>query len=615
VAIAATELRPRSAVALFDAAVRLAARSTGLWALTLPGGAAVTAAAIHFLDQARAGDDGWAPALWLTGAWFFRAVCQGAASHWAKQLLVGRGETGAARSLLEALKRLPSLAIATVVLGTVSTLILVLTLGIGVFFFNAHLAGFAGVMQGKGHPMAIWGTANRLLGPARRTANAVRICLWSQWVLALNLHIGAQIGLSLAQSLLGLDLTFAERYASLDNPTWVLSIVALTFAVVEPVRAALGTLLLLDGQVRQEGLDLLSAVEQLPSRARPSRAAAAAVAVALLAVAAPARAQDDEDAGPPSVSDLTTHTLSLAGACDVASGDLSPRLGALSRLDEDQRRAYQRFLDRLGWYVDDEECDDARALLFSALDQVELSVHTAASHPGPEAASVRARAILDRPEFQQPPPRKLRPKEEAHQGEESAWDRFWRQIGEWLRELFRPRRQVQVPEQELNVGGGQAIANGLAIFLVAGVLVALAALVVLRRRRRGGDGLTQELDVVSAPLAAATQESALSRPPEGWAALADELAARGQYREAVRGLYLAALSRLHREGALDYDPSLSNWDHVRRFKGPPPWKPPFRELTLRFDFVFYGNVGGTADGYRDFRALSRPLLDPAAASA
>jgi hypothetical protein len=50
---------------------------------------------------------------------------------------------------------------------------------------------------------------------------------------------------------------------------------------------------------------------------------------------------------------------------------------------------------------------------------------------------------------------------------------------------------------------------------------------------------------------------------------------------------------------------------VRRYKGPPPWKPPFRELTLRFDFVFYGNVGATAEGYRDFRTLSRPLLDPA----
>ncbi|HEY8210113.1 MAG TPA: DUF4129 domain-containing protein [Myxococcaceae bacterium] len=611
-AIAATELRPRSAVALFDAAVRLAARSTGLWALTLPGGAAVTAAAIHYLDTYRGGDDTWGPALWLTGAWFFRGLCQGAASHWAQQLLVGPGEASAARSFLAALKRLPSLIIATVVLGAVAWLSATLTLGVGVFFFSAHLAGYAAVMQGKGHPVAIWATANKLLGPARRTANMVRICLWSQWVLAINLHLGTLLGLELAETLLGLEVSFANRYASTDNPAWILTVLALTFALVEPVRAALGTLLLLDGRVRQEGLDLLSAVEQLPSRARPARPAAAVALVLLCALGAPdARAQDDGDdeaPRPATANQLTTHTLQLAKDCEVQADEVRPQLRALSRLDGGQRLAYQRFLDRLGWYVDDGECDDARTLLFHALDQVNLAAEQKTGQ-GPESASVRARAILDRPEFQQPPPRKAKPKEEPGPTEETAWNRFWRRMGEWLREFLRPRRDVQPREVDLSPGGGEVMANGLAVVLVAAVLAVLAWL-VLRRPRRAGNA-DPEPDVVSSPLAPpGVQESALSRPPEGWAALADELASKGQYREAVRGLYLAALSRLHREGALDYDPSLSNWDHVRRYKGPPPWKPPFRELTLRFDFVFYGNVGGTAEGYRDFRALSRPLLDP-----
>lgn len=613
-AIAANELRPRSALALFDAAVRLAARSTGLFALTLPGGAAVTAAAIHYLDAYRGGDDTWEPALLLTAAWFFRGICQGAASHWAQQLLVGPGEASAARSFLAALKRAPSLIIATVVLGATAVLTSALTLGIGVFFFSAHLAGYAAVMQGKGHPVAIWATANKLLGPARRTANAVRICLWSQWVLAFNLHLGAQLGLNLAQTLLGLEVTFADRYASLDNPTWDLTLLALTFALVEPVRAALGTLLLLDGQVRQEGLDLLSAVEQLPSRARPKPLAAAALValVALLALAAPgvARAGGDEDEDTPrpaTAAELAAGTLKLGRQCEVKAHELQPRLESLGNLDANQRLAYQRFLDRLGWYVDEGECDEARTFLFRGLDQVGVA---AAPGQGPESASVRARAILDRPEFQQPPPRKAKPPEPKKEGE-NAWNRFWRRVGEWLRELLRPRRETRAPDVDLSPGGGEMVADGLAVVLVAGVVIALAVLVLRRPRRPQGE---EALDVETAPLQpSAVQESALSRPPEGWAALADELAARGHYREAVRGLYLAALSRLHREGALDYDPSSSNWDHVRRFKGPPPWKPPFRELTLRFDFVFYGNVGASAEGYRDFRALSRPLLDPNAA--
>ncbi len=102
--------------------------------------------------------------------------------------------------------------------------------------------------------------------------------------------------------------------------------------------------------------------------------------------------------------------------------------------------------------------------------------------------------------------------------------------------------------------------------------------------------------------------SALARPPEGWAHLADELAAQGEYREAVRSLYLALLSRLHREGAILYDSTLSNWDYLRDFKGRRDWLPPFRELTRRFDFAWYGNLPVGADGYHDFRALTQPLL-------
>ena len=613
-AIAANELRPRSAVALIDAAIRLASRSTGLWVLTVPGSAALTIAAIHFLDAYRGGDETWEPALLLTGAWFFRVICQGAASHWAQELLIGPGEASAARSFLATLHRAPSLIIGTVMMTAIALLTTVLTLGIGVFVFTAQMAGIAAVMQGKGHPLAIWGTTGKLLGPVKGAFNRrvwIRISLWSVWVLAINLHLAAKLGLDLAQSILGLEVTFAERYASPDNPTWILTLAVLTFALMEPVRAALGTLLLLDGRVRQEGLDLLSAVEQLPSRARPKPAAAAAL-VALLALAAPgvARAQDD-DAHPASAAELAAATLKLGHTCEVKASEIQPKLEVLTRLDENQRLAYQRFLDRLAWYVDDDECTEARTFLFHGLDQVQVAP---AASQGPESASVRARAILDRPEFQQPPPRKAKPQEEPKKDGENAWDRFWRRFGEWLRDLLRPRRETTRP-QEVDIApvGGQAVANGLAVVLVAGVLVALAVLILRRPRRPSTE---EALDVVTAPLApSAVQESALSRPPEGWAALADDLAARGLYREAVRGLYLAALSRLHREGALDYDPSLSNWDHVRRYKGPPPWKPPFRELTLRFDFVFYGNVGASASGYRDFRALSRPLLDPAAPTA
>jgi hypothetical protein len=88
------------------------------------------------------------------------------------------------------------------------------------------------------------------------------------------------------------------------------------------------------------------------------------------------------------------------------------------------------------------------------------------------------------------------------------------------------------------------------------------------------------------------------------------MAARGNYREAVRCLYLALLSRLHRDGAITYDVTLSNWDYLRHFKGQREWLPPFRELTRRFDFAWYGNVPVGVEGYQDFRLLTEPMLNP-----
>jgi Domain of unknown function (DUF4129) len=138
------------------------------------------------------------------------------------------------------------------------------------------------------------------------------------------------------------------------------------------------------------------------------------------------------------------------------------------------------------------------------------------------------------------------------------------------------------------------------------VLVALLLRALGQRQK--DESAQLEVSTLDSTALAQDPMSALARPPEGWAHLADELAAKGQYRDAVRSLYLALLSRLHREGAILYDSTLSNWDYLRQFKGNREWLPPFRELTRRFDFAWYGNLPVGADGYRDFRSLTAPLL-------
>jgi hypothetical protein len=145
-----------------------------------------------------------------------------------------------------------------------------------------------------------------------------------------------------------------------------------------------------------------------------------------------------------------------------------------------------------------------------------------------------------------------------------------------------------------------------AVLAVGGVL----AWLLLRGggRRRPVETALDEAGAMVEQQLSGDPSSALSRPAETWAGLADALAARGELREAIRHLYLALLARLHRDGAIDYDPTVSNWDYLLGFKGSPQVKTAFRELTRRFDFAWYGNVLVTPPAWAAFRATAEPVL-------
>jgi hypothetical protein len=442
-----------------------------------------------------------------------------------------------------ALARAPSLLSAVAYLFVFNLLTMSVTLGLGFFFLTAHLVGYAVTLQGKGNPLGLYGTCARMLGPARSSATGVRLLMLVQLLVFFNLHIGANTLLYVGRKLLGIDLTFAERFASLDNTAWLVFLVAVTFTLFEPLRAATSTLLLVDGRVRQEGLDLLAAVQQLPSRPTAASGGARNAALVLLAV---------------------------LGTC---------LLGTPARAQPSEAPASR------------------------------------AARTDARAAQAHARDILSRPEFQVPGPEAPEdPSQETPKVEEppGAWQRFLKWLAEALEKLFKRDEDAPVRSTApvTSSGSGMGAANVLVVVLIAGVLVVLALLLLraLGEKLKDGEGPRLEVSTQDATTLAADPMNALSRPPEGWAHLADELAARGEYREAVRGLYLALLSRLHRDGVIHYDTTLSNWDYLRQFRSRREWLPSFRELTLRFDFAWYGNLPVGADGYRDFRALCSPIL-------
>ncbi|MBN8231410.1 DUF4129 domain-containing protein [Corallococcus macrosporus] len=617
-AVSALELRPRGPVALMDAALRLCARDAGVWALTLPGGAAVVAALLHLVDAVDHGRSPTLPALYVTLAWFLRGVGQGAACHYVQEVLLGaKAEPSVRQSLRAALARLPSLFIAVAYLAFFNVLTLMFSLGIATMLLSAQGVGYAATMQGRGSPLKLYTLGSRLLGPARGTATAVRWLMSIQVLVFFNLHVGFNFLLYLGRQLVGIDLTFAERFASLDNPPWLVFLAATTFALFEPLRAATATLLLVDGRVRQEGLDLLAAVQQLPERstkrggALASKGAAAALLLAtglLLAVPAPAEAAPES--APVDRKAVRARLVKVATECELPEQVEGTALRDFDALDARETAKLERFVRRLEQEAfDNEDCEGAAVTLEEGLAQVTATAE-AQARADARAATDRARAILARPEFQDRPEKALsEPKEEEVPPEASWWRRLMDKLGAWLKDFFkRNNPQPRSRETALPLSGGAA-ADVLVVILVALTLAVLGVVLVsVLRRKRGEAGPALDVRTVDAAALADNPDHALSRPPEGWAHLADALAAKGEYREAVRNLYLALLSRLHRDGAIHYDETLSNWDYLRAFRGRPEVKTPFRELTRRFDFAWYGNVPVSADGYTEFRALTAPLL-------
>lgn len=603
-AVDALELRPRNSVALFDAALRLCVTTTGVWAITLPSGAFLVFAVFNLIEAITRNHELLMPVVVFTSAWLARAVSQGAACHYVEQQILGTAQPSVRRSMLEAIKRAPSLVIGSAWLFALNMMLWFFTLGVGFFFIGAHVAGYAAIMRGQGSVLGLYGTCARLLGPTRHFAPWVRLCGLTQVLLGINLLVAVAFSLSLLHNIFGFDVTFADRFTSVDNPTWIGILVVVSFALFEPVRAATATLMLIDGRVRQEGLDLIAQVEQLPRHKRPKGtplAVSAAMVIALFTLPA--------FGAPPSA--LAKRARQISDECGMRV-DLTP-IEKRTVSPEDQS-SLARLLNRVEHRVfEQDDCDAAEADLREG-----LRLYGELQESGDEIDTQgKAKEILSRPEFENVVER---PKEDTQQEPEPPDEPGWfaklmRKFLKWLEQLFKTERKTEEPTVS---SGGTDMAGANLVMIIALVVVAAALIYILARsfsRRKVEETALDESGGLNQQPLEKDAMSALSKPPETWAGLADELAARGEFREAIRHLYLALLSRLHRDGVIDYDPTLSNWEYLFAFKGASVLKAGFKELTRRFDFAWYGNEGVDSMAWSVFRRTAEPMLAPAAEGA
>jgi hypothetical protein len=277
----------------------------------------------------------------------------------------------------------------------------------------------------------------------------------------------------------------------------------------------------------------------------------------------------------------------------AASEDQSSLSRLLTRVE---RRAFE-----------DEDCDAAEADLRSGLRlYAELQ-----DQPASIDAKDQARQILSRREFETSvAPEKDPTAEEPEAPDEPGWlAKLFKALWEWLTKRREDARETPV---QVDTSSSPSMAGANAVMIGALVLVTAVLLFILirsfKRKKTEQTDLDETGGLTQQPLEDGM--SALSKPAETWAGLADDLAARGEFREAIRHLYLALLSRLHRDGVIDYDPTLSNWEYLFAFKGAAALKAGFKELTRRFDFAWYGNLGVDSLAWAMFRKVAEPLLVP-----
>jgi len=215
------------------------------------------------------------------------------------------------------------------------------------------------------------------------------------------------------------------------------------------------------------------------------------------------------------------------------------------------------------------EKPDLQHLLIS-MDSL-LAAHSLPKMKPADSNTTALHEILSRPEFQWQ-------QQEAPNWIQDLIDRFQK----WLSRLFGQTPAITAPgDQALQIFGG-----------VAALLVMLVLIYVLRGLFTDltvDAFLNTEKDAQDVPLNA---QSALAR--------AEGLSDQGDYRLAVRYLYLSALLILDERGLLYYDRTRTNREYLRDLAARPQTASLLRAVIDVFDRVWYGFQALDAETYQRY---------------
>ena len=594
-------LRPRDALRLLDAAFEaVASAPEAAWPAIL-GGVPVALAALWLAYDASAHAAGW-PALvrlaaLTAGAGLLRYVAGGAA---VRLVLTGvEGERiSPGRAFAEAARRAPSL-IAAGAMGAWAVAVSAVAGFLPLLAWGGVFLSVPLVLTREAAPWRSIRGARALLGlNTGRSLGLTLLWLLGIVLLSLNLAGLSMLALYLGAHLLDLDVVYLRSVLSPGNPIFLPATTAVAFVLLEPVRWASLALLLVDGRVRRDALDLEAAAAALPPVARRRRRGTAALVLCLvLGGATAARAQ----VPPGAAASPRARLLADARWAAAQGAPVDPE--AIARA----LRGAQGDDPALAALASEVEADLGAGRVAAAGRRLSLALAALPQARAPAARTdprVLARRILAEPAFQEV---QVHPAGKADL-DSGPFDRFFRWLGRLLKKLFShaPQAPAKAPTPTHGLGWVMwaLILGGALVVVALGVTRALGG----RRPPEGVDASDDAPTDRPPPRPGTALADALARAPDAWLAEADAAARDGAHREAVRLGYLALLSALHRAQAIDYARARTNWDLVRGFRGEGLALETFEDVTRRYEHAWYGLGAVTGDGYQLVRASALQVV-------
>lgn len=225
----------------------------------------------------------------------------------------------------------------------------------------------------------------------------------------------------------------------------------------------------------------------------------------------------------------------------------------------------------------------------SALELVVVSEAGASDSAG-KGATARAKSVLANPKY----------RDSGVRGNKNWMSRSFERLAQWLQEqiqrLNRRPSSAAVAPGILPIGLLEPLVWGL---LAIGLIVFLTFAILkfrwaVQRGRRLGVLADDEPELTA----------------DEWLTRAADLERSGHLREAVRCLYLAALTRLDEAGHLRFVRAETNWEHLRRFENNEkrPTELDLRLATKEFDRIWYGHRINGASDVEWFRAFYQSVL-------